>query len=202
MADWDDMVTVGRVIRPHGLRGDVVISPDTDFVEERFTPGATIWTRSDAGDQALTIATARVHGGRAVVGFAGVTRIEDAERLAGLELRVPEETLQPLPEHTYYQHQLVGCRVEDASGAPIGTVTRVEGGVGASLLVIEAQRGEILVPLTLAICTEVDVVAKRIRIDPPEGLLDVNDSRAPTAGRRQKRRRRSAAGSRQETPGA
>lgn len=196
MARWDDMVTVGRVTRPHGLRGDVVISPETDFAEERFTPGATLWTKTDGGETTLKIGTARVHGGRAIVGFEGCTRIEDAERLGGLELRVPEETLQPLAANTYYQHQLVGCAVEDAAGSPVGTVTRVDGGTGSSVLVVsgvvsgvvDGVVGEILIPLTQAICTEIDVAAKRIRVEPPEGLLELNArSRQSAVGSRRKR---------------
>ena len=193
MNDWDDMAVVGRVARPHGLRGDVVVNPETDFIEERFRVGATVWTRSDRGDEALTIGRMRVQNGRAVIGFDGVAGIDDAERLAGLELRVPEETLQPLAPHTYYQHQLVGCAVDTVSGEPVGTVTRVEGGVGASLLVVEGSRGEVLVPLTQAICRAIDVEAKRIRIEPPEGLLELNeirpaagDGRQGRAGRRRK----------------
>lgn len=184
---WDDMVTVGRITRPHGLRGDVVISPETDFAEERFTPGATLWAKADGGEKALTIGTVRMHGGRAIVGFERCARIEDAERLAGLELRVPEDTLQPLAANTYYLHQLVGCAVEDAAGAAVGTVARVDGGTGASVLVVEGARGEILIPLTQAICTEIDVTAKRIRIDPPEGLLELNtSSRQSAVGSRQR----------------
>jgi 16S rRNA processing protein RimM len=173
------MALVGRIAKPHGLRGDVIVNPDTDFVEERFAVGATFRTRSDRGEETLTIASARVQNGRAVVGFEGFSRVEDAERLAGLELRIPEGDLQPLAEHTYYQHQLTGCVVETTSGEPLGEVVRVEGGTGMSLLVVNGSRGEILVPLTRAICVEIDVAAKRIRIEPPEGLIELNE---PAAG--------------------
>jgi 16S rRNA processing protein RimM len=177
MAAWDDMVLVGRIAKPHGLRGDVVINPETDFVEARFAVGETLWTKSDRGQETLTITAARVQNGRPVVGFDGFSRVEDVERLAGLELRVPETALQPLAEHTYYQHQLVGCAVETTTGERIGDVARVDGGMGGSLLVVNSSRGEILVPLTLAICVEIDVEAKRIRIEPPEGLLELNETR-------------------------
>ena len=90
------MVLVGRVARPHGLRGQVVINPETDFVEERFKVGATFWTRSPRGDEQLTVTSARVQNGRPVVSFEGFSSIEDVERLAGLDLRVPEEELLPL----------------------------------------------------------------------------------------------------------
>ena len=172
---WDDMVLVGRIARPHGIRGQVIVNPETDFVEDRFVSGATMWARSDRGDEALTITSARVQNGRPVVGFAGFSSIEGAERLAGLELRVPEEELQPLGDGVYYQHQLVGCEVQTVAGVPVGEVSRVDGGAGGSLLAVQGVRGEVLIPLAQHICVEIDVAARRIRIDPPDGLLELNE---------------------------
>ena len=169
------MVLVGRIARPHGVRGQVIINPETDFVEDRFSVGATLWTRSGSGVETLTIETARVQNGRPVVGFSGFARIEEVERLAGLELRVPEAALQPLEAGTYYQHQLVGCVVESVEGDRVGAVTRVDGGAGGSLLAVSGARGEILIPLARHICVEIDVAARRIRVDPPEGLLELNE---------------------------
>jgi 16S rRNA processing protein RimM len=171
---WDRMVLVGRVRRPHGLRGHVVVAPETDFIEERFRAGATLWTRSERGDEVLTVSSARVQNGRPVIGFEGFATIEDVERLSGLDLRVPEDALQPLPEGVYYVHDLVGCVVETASGERVGEVSRVDGGAGASLLSVAGPHGEVLVPLAADICVEVDIVGRRIRISPPEGLLELN----------------------------
>jgi len=170
------MVLVGRVARPHGIRGHVFVTPETDFVDERFVPGATMWTRSERGDEQLTLAAARVQNGRPVIAFEGFSSIDDVERLAGLELRVPEESLHPLAAGAYYQHQLVGCAVETTAGQPVGVVRRVEGGAAGSLLAIDGARGEILIPFALEICREVDIAARRIRIDPPEGLLELNET--------------------------
>ena len=83
---WDEMVLVGRIVRPHGIRGQVVVNPETDFVEERFAAGAILWTRCDAGDERLIVSTMRVQNGRPIVGFEGFGRIEDVERLAGAGL--------------------------------------------------------------------------------------------------------------------
>jgi 16S rRNA processing protein RimM len=172
------MAVVGRIARPHGLKGHVVVNPETDFVEERFRAGAVLWTRVDTDrSERLTIESARIQGGRPVIAFEGFTRIEEIERLVGQELRIPEEELQPLEPGQYYEHQLVGCRVERLSGDPVGVVTRVEGGTGGSRLVVGGAGGEIQLPLAAAICVEVDVAAKRIRIDPPEGLLELNEVR-------------------------
>jgi len=174
---WENMVVVGRVARPHGLRGHVIVNPETDFVDERFRPGADVWIRPAGGERRLTIVAARVQGGRPVVAFDGLSRLEDVEELSGLELRIPEAALQPLEPGRYYEHQLVGCMVETRDGAAVGPVVRVEGGAGGSRLVVDGRRGEILIPLAVDICAEIDVAARRIRIDPPEGLLELNEKR-------------------------
>jgi 16S rRNA processing protein RimM len=122
----------------------------------------------------LTVSSARVQNGRPVIGLEGFETIEEVERLAGLELRVPEEALKPLTDGAYYVHQLVGCIVETASGQRVGEVARVDAGSGTSLLAIDGPRGEVLVPLAADICVEVDVSGRRIRIEPPEGLLELN----------------------------
>ena len=189
MPAWDDMAVVGRVARPHGLKGQVAVNPETDFIEDRFAAGSTVWTRSAAGEERLTVASLRLQNGRPIVGFVGFDRIEDVERLAGLELRVPEDALQPLQPGTYYEHQLAGCVVETTAGDVVGEVTGVEGGAGASRVVVSGPRGEILIPLAVDICVEIDVAHKRIRIDAPAGLLELNERGPAKAGPYVSRRR-------------
>jgi 16S rRNA processing protein RimM len=87
---------------------------------------------------------------------------------------VPVERLAPLPEGTFYRHDLIGCRVETPGGEVVGTVEEVEGSLTGSRLVVAAERGEVLIPLVAAICTTVDPAGKRIIVDPPEGLLNLN----------------------------
>ena len=174
---WDDMVLVGLVARPHGLRGQVAVHPETDFVETRFQSGATVWTRCDDRLEALVVESIRLQGGRLVIAFEGHARREDAERLAGAELRVPETMLQPLESGQYYEHQLVGCRVETVGNDVVGSVVRVEGGAGGSRLVVDGRHGEIQIPLATGICVEIDVAGRRIRVDPPEGLLELNETK-------------------------
>jgi 16S rRNA processing protein RimM len=187
---WDDWAVVGRIARPHGLKGQVAINPETDFIEERFAAGAIVWMKADGGEQELTVASMRVQNGRPIVGFVGFDRIEDVERLAGQELRVPEDALQPLQAGTYYEHQLVGCAVETTGGGRVGEVAKVEGGAGGSRLVIDGPRGEILIPLAVDICVDIDVANKRIRIEAPDGLLELNETKRGglrAAGSRQQR---------------
>jgi len=177
MVPWDEMVLVGRVVRTHGLRGDVIVHPETDFVSERFRVGAALWTRGVGQLDRLTVTRARVQNGRPVIAFEGHSSIDAVEPLVGRELRVAEADLQPLAPGQHYEHQLVGCAVETVGGEAVGTVVRVDRGAGGSQLVVHGARGEVLIPLVKHMCPSIDVDARRIRIDPPVGLLELNETK-------------------------
>ena len=168
------MAGVGRIARAHGIRGQVIVSLETDFPEERFRPGAELFVERNGAIQALTLTSVRFHRHRPVVGIAGVETMTEAEALAGRDLRVPVDRLAPLPGGTFYRHDLIGCRVETPTGELVGTVETVEGTLGGSRLVVAATCGEVLIPLVAAICTTIDPTAKRIVVDLPAGLLDLN----------------------------
>jgi 16S rRNA processing protein RimM len=175
--EWEAMAVVGRIARAHGIRGQVIVNLETDFPEERFKPGSQVFAKRGASVdslEVLTVTTVRFQSGRPVIGFEGVATMNEAEALAGLELRVPIERLAPLPEGTFYHHDLVGCQVVTRQGDVVGTVERVEGTIGGSRLVVAGSRGEILIPLAADICPAIDVRGKRIVVEPPEGLLDLN----------------------------
>jgi 16S rRNA processing protein RimM len=171
---WDEMALVGRIARAHGNRGQVIVNLETDFPDERFQPGAELFIERNRRIEALRVSSVRFHRARPVIGIEGVETMNDAEALAGRELRVPVDRLAPLPGGTYYRHDLVGCRVETAGGDRVGTVTSVEGAVDRSTLVVAGARGEVLIPLAAEICTTIDPAEKRIVVDPPDGLLDLN----------------------------
>lgn len=174
-ATWDEMAVVGRIARAHGIRGQVIVNPETDFPGERFQPGAELFVNRGAGEEPVTVTTVRFHRERPVIGLLGVDDMTAASRLAGAELRVPIERLAPLPPGAFYRHDLVGCRVETPAGGPIGIVTDVEGTMGGSRLVVETRTGQVLVPFVVAICTTIDPAGRKIVIEPPEGLLDLNE---------------------------
>jgi 16S rRNA processing protein RimM len=171
---WDEMAVVGRIARTHGLRGQMIVNLETDFPDERFRPGSEVFVQRGGDIEALRIASVRRQGGRPVIAVDGVSTIDEAERLAGLELRVPADRLRPLPDGTFYHHDLVGCRVEMGDGTVVGVVRDVDTASGGSRLVVDGARGEILIPIAAEICRSIDPRAKRIVIDPPEGLLDLN----------------------------
>ena len=179
---WDDMAVVGRIGRAHGLRGDVVVNPETDFPETRFEPGQVVYRRQQGAVEPLTVERLRMNRGHPIVGFAGFASMTEAEALAGAELRVPLSALEPLPANTFYVHDLVGCRVETVGGEAIGEVAQVSGEGRATHLVVNGAAGEMLIPLAAHICRDVDVARKVIVVDAPEGLLELNSR--PPAGKR------------------
>jgi len=171
------MAVVGVVARPHGIRGQVIVNPETDFPEERFAPGRRLFVNRDGRVDTLVITTSRIQMGRPVIGIEGVADMDAARELAGLEFRVPAEELVDLPAGTYYHHQLVGCVVETLAGMTVGPVSAIEGEAGSTRLVVQGERGEVLVPLAVDICRTIDPAARRIVIAPPEGLIELNERR-------------------------
>ena len=169
----DDLVLVGRVARAHGNRGQVIVNLDTDFPDERFRVGAVVMVGPSA--TARAIREVRFHQGRPIIALEGIETMNEAEALAGAELKVPAADAGRLPEDTYYHHELIGCEVRDRSGKAIGSVTGVEGTMEMSRLVIAGSHGEVLIPLVAEICTEIDVRGRRIVVSPPDGLLELNE---------------------------
>jgi len=170
--DWDALILVGVVARAHGNKGHVIVNPHTDFIEDRFRVGARFETRMADGTRMCSEVTAvRIHQGRPIVGLAGVTSIDEAERYAGAEFRIDAAEQQALPEGQYYHHELIGCQVVTVGGETIGRVVAVEG-LGQHRLVVDGPRRRHEIPLADDICT-VDVAARRVTVRPPEGLLDL-----------------------------
>ena len=175
--NWDEMAVVGRVARPHGIRGQFFVIPDTDFPEDRFSIGARLFALRDGCIEPFTVTAFRMHNARPVIGLEGIDDMDAARELAGFEFRVPADTLAELPEGTFYRHDLVGSVVETAQGTAVGTVSEVEGDMGNMRLVVQTDNGELLIPLVVDICTSIDPEAKRIVIAPPTGLLELTERR-------------------------
>ncbi|HEY7056482.1 MAG TPA: ribosome maturation factor RimM [Vicinamibacterales bacterium] len=170
----DDLLLVGRVARAHGNRGQVIVNPETDFPEDRFTPGRVLYV--GAGDRARRVVAVRFQQGRPVIALEGIDSMDAAEALAGTELKISAADLAPLPPATFYRHDLVGCDVRTREGASIGHVTAVEGPMERSYLVVTGASGELLIPLVDGICVSVDPRAQEIVVDPPQGLLELNET--------------------------
>jgi 16S rRNA processing protein RimM len=151
---------LGRVGRPHGVRGEVVVMLHTDR-PERTTPGAVL----HAGDRTLVVASARPHQGRWLVRFEGITDRNSAEELRGATL--VGEALDDPGEGRIWVHELVGEEVRDTDGTALGRVAAVEANPAHDLLVLDDGT---IVPIVFV----VDRAPGVLIVDPPDGLLDVN----------------------------
>jgi len=170
-------VIVGRIGRPHGIRGEVVIGVRTDEPDLRFAVGATLDAGpvpdGDSASGQLEVASARWHSGQLLVAFAGITDRTAAGELTGSWLSVDAGQLPAPPDPDEFRdHELIGLLVRTAAGQPVGAVTDVLH-YGQDLLVVQRPDGrEHLIPFVKAIVPEVDVAAGLVVIDPPPGLLD------------------------------
>jgi 16S rRNA processing protein RimM len=197
------LLVVGEIVRPHGVRGEVVVHVRTDEPEERFAPGTVLITDPGAAAPAappasggpearasgasassraawrpppsLTVEAVRPHLGRLIVTFAGSHGRELAEALRRVELCVDSADLPDTDDpDEFHDFQLVGLTAVDETGAEIGEVVRIDHAPAADMLVLRRPDGRTaLVPFVTAMVPEVDLAGGRVVVTPPEGLLDL-----------------------------
>lgn len=178
VANWQEMVAIGKVARPQGRKGEVAVNLLTDF-PGRFRKLTRVFTDDGEGRVlALPVEWVREQGGRPILKFRGVSEIGEAERLCGRELRILESELEPLPEGSHYQFRVRGCAVWDRSQGYLGIVEDILRTGGTDLLVVSrgvgGHGGELLIPLCEEICKSVDTARSRVEVEVPEGLLALN----------------------------
>jgi 16S rRNA processing protein RimM len=173
-------LTVGRVVKAHGISGELVVEIRTDDPAARFSPGNTLRAKPSRGgpERSCVIESAREHGGRLLVRLAGVTDRDAADALRGTLFVVDSADLPDIDEaDTYYDHQLEGLRVHTTAGERVGVVAEVLHTAAGELLAVRPESGdqkrEVLVPFVSAIVTAVSLDDGTVEIDPPEGLLDL-----------------------------
>jgi 16S rRNA processing protein RimM len=168
-------LVVGRIGRPHGIRGEVTVQVHTDDPDSRFAAGSVLVTEPAARGP-LTVSSSRWHSGRLLVTFAGYDDRTSAEDLRGTLLVVDSADVGPADDpDEFHDHELVGLGVVTVAGEPVGVVADVLH-QGQDLLVIRPGRPgaeDVLVPFVAPLVPEVDVKAGRLVIDPPPGLLDL-----------------------------
>ena len=170
-------VTVGRIGRPHGIRGDVVVGVRTDEPELRFAKGSRLDT-DPAARGPLVVAASRWHSGQLLVRFEGITDRDAAAELGGTWLTVDSATLGALDDPDEFRDSdLVGLTVRTADGTVVGAVDDVLHS-GQDVLVVRSSSGsgEILIPFVKDIVPEVDVASGVIVITPPPGLLNLEEA--------------------------
>lgn len=167
-------MVVGRILRPHGLHGELVVEVLSD-APDRFAPGAAV----AAGDpdsagplRPLEVSGARLHQGRLLLRFVGVDDRDAAERLRGSLLTIPLEAARELGPGEFWRHQLVGLAVVDAEGNDRGVVSDVLPGAAHDLLEVRRPDGATALVPAVAALVEVELDAGRVVVQPLPGLLD------------------------------
>jgi len=176
-------VVVGRIGRAHGIKGEVSVEPRTDEPERRFAAGNALITRAPGGSVVsgvvsgavparLTIAATRRHQGRLLVRFAEIADRTAAEVIRGVWLEVAVDPGdQPEDEDEFYDHQLIGLRVEDTTGNHVATVADVEHAGAQDLLHLDVDGRIVLFPFVAALVPVVDLRGGRLVVDDRPGLL-------------------------------
>ncbi len=169
MEDW---VTIAVLGKTRGNRGELTALPLSSKLE-RFESLKDVYLFG-TGDR-REVESTWFHGDTLVFKFRGVDSISDAELLSGAEVRVPASQRIPLDEGEYFQDDLIGCDVIDRrSGESLGQVTAWDDGGGSGLLVVGKGDDALLIPFSRAICVEIDPAGRRIAVELPEGLKDIN----------------------------
>ncbi|HUR73741.1 MAG TPA: ribosome maturation factor RimM [Sporichthya sp.] len=173
-------LVVGRIGRPHGVRGELTVEVRTDSPEQRFAPGSEVAT-DPATAGPLTVTGLHWHSGRLLLSFAGVEDRTAAEALRNVMLVVDVDADErPDDPEEFYDHQLVGLAALAADGTQLGVVSDVLHLPSQELLAVRTEDGrEVLVPFVMELVPEVDVAGGRVLVTPPPGLFsDVPDAGA------------------------
>jgi 16S rRNA processing protein RimM len=172
-------LVVGRVMKAHGVSGELVVDVRTDDPDNRFAPGSTLTGKPSQGGptREYTIESSREHGARLLVRLAGVVDRDAAEAMRGIVFVVDSADLPPIEEpDEFYDHQLEGLAVRTTDGRDVGEVAEVLHTAAGELLAFRRPdgTGETLVPFVTAIVTSVSLADKLIEINPPDGLLEID----------------------------
>ena len=170
----DRLVVIGEIARPHGLRGEVRVTPLTDRPERFETvTECVLWDKAHDTREPRRITGVRRQGAAVLMSLAGCETVEAAGALIGCLVALPEAEAMPLPPGHFYPWQLEGCRVLTEAGREVGRVTRVEQAPAQDLWVVSDGTRERLIPAVAEIVLEVDLARGRVVIRPPDGLLDL-----------------------------
>jgi 16S rRNA processing protein RimM len=170
-----ERIAIGIIRKSHGVRGEASVEPWTDSAE-RFEELERVFLVSpdDALTRELAVEAVRSHGGRALMKFAGIDTPEEIQALHNWTVEIPADQARALGEDEYFLHDLVGLTLVDAEGRERGVVTETYEGGGGILLEVKRPDGKHFeLPFAADLCKEIDVAAKRMVVDLPEGLDDL-----------------------------
>ncbi len=168
----DQWLIVGRVGKPHGVHGGVLVEIITDF-PERLEVGIEVGLGPEAGpERNVGVHSVRYHRGRWLIEWVGIRTREEVESWRGLYLFLPEQSLDQLPEGYFYDHHLEGLECRSPDGEVLGVITAMEHDPGQIRAIVRQGSREFLVPWVPDIVKNVDLEAGVVTLDPPRGLLD------------------------------
>jgi len=168
-----EFITIGKIIAPWGIKGELKVKVVTDF-PQRFTPCSKIYINR----QPMTINSTEWHKGKAIIKLNTINSIEDAQRLRGQPIEIHHSQVYPLPEGQYYHFQLTGLEVWTTQGELLGTVTEILTADSNDNYVVHGAKGEILIPAIEDVIKSIDLNKGCIVIEPIEGLLSLNQKAA------------------------
>ncbi|SDE70649.1 16S rRNA processing protein RimM [Fontibacillus panacisegetis] len=170
----DSLLTVGKIVNTHGIRGDVKVLLHTDFPEVRFAPKSSLkMIHPENGTQiVVTVASARPYKGMYIVKFNEYNDINVVEKYKGYELKVAKENSVQLPKNEYYFHEIIGCRVVSDEGEELGVIEEIlRPGANDVWVVKLPNHKQLLLPVIDDVVLDVDVSAKLVKVHVMEGLL-------------------------------
>ncbi|TRZ38746.1 ribosome maturation factor RimM [Niallia circulans] len=165
---------VGKVVNTHGIRGELRVISRTDFPEERYKVGNSIYFFGEGKKEPseLKVKTQRPHKNFHLLTFEGYDNVNEVEFMKGGTLKVPESFLGELPENEYYFHEIIGCKVETVEGDEIGVISEIlTPGANDVWVIKTTKKTEVLIPYIEEVVMKVDVKEKLVVIEPMEGLL-------------------------------
>ncbi|MBI3993112.1 MAG: 16S rRNA processing protein RimM [Candidatus Lambdaproteobacteria bacterium] len=174
LIDRERLTCIGTVAQPHGIKGELRVTP-LSSTPDFYAGLAEVVLDAGKGLRPMAVLGLRVAGGAWIVRLAGIDDRAAAEHLVGAELLVSDETLRPLAEDEYFQHDLIGCRVETIDGRWLGDVNGILETGANDVLDVSGGPQALLVPLLASVVQAVDIAGRCIRIAPLPGMLDEDD---------------------------
>lgn len=169
----ENLLLIGKIVRPHGLRGEIKIISFAESVETFNNLDTIYLKKSDGSTQPLHISKARQNKNLIILGLKEVSTIDGAEEMRGIELFIDEKDLEELPEGEYYQRDLIGLSVLTVEGLELGIIKDIIPTGSHDLIVVKNGSEEHLIPAIKDVMRDVNLKEGKLIIEPLEGLLDL-----------------------------
>ena len=161
-----EFITVGEIISPWGVRGELKVEPTTEF-PERFAAHSKLYVNRHS----VIVDNCTWHKGKAIIKLSNIDSVEDARKLSGQSLEIHQSQLKPLPEGQYYHFQLIGLEIRTTQGEVVGNIVEILTSESNDSYVVHGARGEILIPAIEDVIKSIDLDKGCVIIEPIDGLL-------------------------------